>query len=130
MISQAIGIACGQTCRQHPVYVRDGLMDIDSLADQEAMPAGVSAAIAALLPDVTFADSDQADAILPDVDAGEAVLVNVSPVYELADEVVGVDVGISLMAFQGETIQFKWDGTAWAVTDSDETGVTVTSVVS
>ena len=64
------------------------------------------------------------------VDGG--VLVGVSPVDELAEGVVGVDVGVmrSEFDFRGETILFQWDGETGVLATSEDTGVTVTSAVS
>lgn len=77
-----------------------------------------------------FVDFDGADQVIADVDAGEAVLVNVADVAELAPEVLGIDIGVLFIAFHGQTIQFVWNGSTWVVADSEDTGVTVTSVVS
>jgi hypothetical protein len=94
------------------------------------MPVDVSQAISSAYPEATFVDREGADQVIADVDAGEAVLLNVAEVTELTPEVLGIDIGVSFGAFHGQTVQFVWNGSTWADADSDDTGVTVTSVVS
>jgi hypothetical protein len=131
LTAQAIVRACGNICKSNPVYVRDELLEIDTLVGQEEpMPVEVSQAISNAYPEATFVDREGADLVIADVDAGEAVLLNVAEVTELAPEVLGIDIGVSFIAFHGQTIQFVWNGSTWVVADSEGTGVTVTSVVS
>lgn len=127
----AISAACGDLCIDQPLYVRDQLVNSDTLiGEEDPMPEATSEAISDAYPDVTWVDLAAADAILEEVDGAQAVLVAVSSMTELAPGVQGVDVGITHGAFHGQTIQFRWNGTEWVKADSDDTGVTVTSVVS
>ncbi|MEX0797025.1 MAG: hypothetical protein WD274_10050 [Acidimicrobiia bacterium] len=127
---QAIRLACGDTCSVTPMYVRDQLLDIESLDHAEPIPVEMKEAIADAFPDATFVDFDEVEAIIAEVDAGEAVLVNLAPVTELAPGVAGVDIAVISTSVHGQTIQFTWDGSSWVVTESGDTGVTVTSFVS
>ena len=89
------------------------------------MPDETRAALADVFDDVEFvADTSGL------VDGG--LLIGVSSVDELAEGVVGVDVGImrSEFDFRAETILFRWDGSSWVDATSEDTGVTVTSAVS
>jgi hypothetical protein len=131
LTAQAIAHVCTGTCTANPVYVRDQLVDINTLAvDEEPMPVEVSEAIRNAYPEAVFVDGEEANEVIATVDAGEAVMVNVADVAQLAPEVVGIDIGISFIAFRGQTVQFMWDGSDWLLADSQDTGVTVTSSVS
>jgi hypothetical protein len=61
--------------------------------------------------------------VIATVDAGDAVMVNVADVAQLAPDVVGIDIGISFIAFHGQTVQYMWDGSAWLVADSQDRGL-------
>jgi hypothetical protein len=127
----AIGSACSDLCVGQPLYFRDQLLDIDTLVgEEEPMPEATRTAIEDSYPEVVWVDVDGADEILERVDNAEAVLLSVSAFTELAPGVQGVDVGIIHGAFHGQTIQFQWNGSDWIRADSEDTGVTVTSVVS
>jgi hypothetical protein len=111
--------------------VRDQLLDTDTLiGDEEPMPPVISEAISGAYPDVTWVDLAAAEAVIEEVDGGQAVLVALSPIAELAPGVQGVEVGVTHGAFHGQIIQFQWNGTEWVQAESEDTGTTVTSVVS
>lgn len=127
----AIAAACGDLCVGQPLYVRDQLLDTDTLiGDEEPMPQAIKDAISDSYPDVTWVDLAGTDAILKEVDDAQAVLLAISPLTELAPGVQGIGVGVTHGAFHGQIIQFQWNGTEWVQADSEDTGVTVTSVVS
>lgn len=131
LIVTAIRIACSDLCVGQPLYFRDQLLDIDTLdGEEEPMPEATRTAIEDAYPEVVWVDFDAADEILEQVDNAEAVLLSVSGFSELAPGVQGVDVGIIHGAFHGQTIQFQWNRSEWIQADSEDTGVTVTSVVS
>ncbi len=99
------------------------------------MPEATRGAITRAMSGVEFVDMGQADLLVDDelaVDGGSGVLIYVAPAVELAEMVVGIDVGVTRSGdgFHGQTIQFMWDGETWANATSDDTGVTVTSTVS
>lgn len=93
------------------MYVRDQLFDVESLDPSEPMP-------------------DEVEAIVGELDAGEAILITLGPLRELAEGVAGIDIGLVAVSARGQTIQFRWDGSTWAPADSEDSGVTVTSFVS
>lgn len=111
LVVQAIGLACGDPCTTTPMYVRDQLFDVESLDPSEPMP-------------------DEVEAIVGELDAGEAILITLGPLRELAEGVAGIDIGLVAVSARGQTIQFRWDGSTWAPADSEDSGVTVTSFVS
>jgi len=128
---EAISVACRDLCLEQPLYVRDQLVDTDTLTiEEDPMPEKIRQAIARVFPDVTWVDESGVAAILDDVESGRAVLVSVSSLRDLASDVRGIEVGISQQAFHGQIVQFRWDETAWSQMDGEDTGVTVTSVVS
>lgn len=127
---QAISLACGDRCSTNPIYVRDQLLDVESLDHAEPMPVEINEAIADAYPEATFVDFDEVETIIAEVDADEAVLINLAPVTELAEGVAGVNIAVIARSVHGQTIQFTWDGSAWKIADSGNTGVTVTSFVS
>ena len=83
-----------------------------------------------VFPRVEFVDMDGADRLMESTDLG--VLMGVSPLDELADGVVGVDVSMVRGdgEFRAQTMLFMWDGSSWVDATSEDTGVTVTSTVS
>ena len=128
---EAITLACRDLCREQPLYVRDQLLDTDTLTvEEDPMPETIRQAIAGAFPGVTWVDEPAVEGILDDIDAGRAVLVSVSSLRDLAPDVRGIEVGIGQQAFHGQIVQFRWDGSMWSQVDSEDTGVTVTSVVS
>ena len=133
--SAAAGV-CGMNCDLLTVYVRDQLLFADTLVgDEEPLPAPTREALTETFGRVQFVDMDQADQLVGDdlrVDEGRGVLLSVSPPVQLADGVIGVDVGLwsSGDGFHGETVQFMWDGETWVEATSEDTGVTVTSATS
>jgi len=104
--------ACGSECDLLTVYVRDQLFDADTLVgDEQGMPDETRTALTDRFDEVEFVDMEDADRLVDDefvVDDGDGVLVSVSPVDQLAEGVIGVDVGVtrSLDGYFGQTIQF------------------------
>ncbi len=131
--SIAIGIACDQCVLREVVYVHDRVFTWDSeIGDEQAMPDETRAAITAQFPNATFVSRSDVDALFVDhVVVGDGVLVSVGPVEELAQDVVGVQVGVLFARYDGfaDMIQFRWDGDGWEPATSEETGVTVTTSV-
>lgn len=134
--ARAVTQACGMNCDLLTVYVRDQLLFADTLVgEEEPMPPATREAITGMFDQVRFVDMGEADLLVGDdlrVDGGSGVLISVSPLVELGDQVVGIDVGLMTSGdgFHGQTIQFMWDGETWMVATSEDTGVTVTSAVS
>ncbi|MGA8041102.1 MAG: hypothetical protein WCA93_13435 [Acidimicrobiia bacterium] len=123
--------ACAYICDGTPVYVRDQLLDANTLVGEETpMPTQVSDAISDAYPTVVFVDLAGADQLTGDVDGRQAVLINIAPPIVIKPGVVGVDVGVSYGGYEEQTVLFSWDGSDWVISSSDDTGVTVTSVVS
>jgi hypothetical protein len=55
LTAQAIAQACADTCTTNPMYVRDQLLDINTLAgDEEPMPVEVSEAIRDAYPEAVL----------------------------------------------------------------------------
>lgn len=128
---QAIAEACGDICISNPLYIRDQLLGIATLAgEEEPMPVEVRQAIGGAYPAATFVDFDAVSRVSDDIFTGTAALVYVSEVTQLAPGVLGIEVGVTFESFLSRTIQFLWDGSDWVVAESDETGVTVTTSVS
>lgn len=85
-------------CAGFTIYVHDELFTADTLHGQaEPMPQSIIEAIRERLGDVTFVNQTEADALFGDdalVDGGSGVLILIGPVEELAEGVVGVEVGL------------------------------------
>lgn len=129
--ARAAARACGSDCERLPVHVRDQLLYADTVVgDQEPMPDLTRSALADVFAIVEFVDMDGADRLMESGDLG--VLMGVSPLDELADGVVGVDVSMVRGdgEFRTQTMLFMWDGSSWVDATSEDTGVTVTSAVS
>jgi hypothetical protein len=72
LAAQAIARACGEICTSNPMYVRDQLLDMDTLVGQEEpMPVEVSQAISRSYPEATFVNLEKADQVIADVAAGK-----------------------------------------------------------
>ncbi|MEX0796466.1 MAG: hypothetical protein WD274_07215 [Acidimicrobiia bacterium] len=132
--AQAVERACSNACQTYEiVYVRDELVNIGGSAGE--MPMKTRSAIADLFDGIQFARGQALDDLFGD-DAlfagGEGILISVGPVEELAEGVVGIDVGLATAryGYHGETYLFQWDGSNWSPATPQDTGVTVTSSVS
>ncbi|MFZ0627338.1 MAG: hypothetical protein WAN34_12660 [Acidimicrobiia bacterium] len=131
LIVRATIQACGDLCVETPIYVRDQLLDANTLVGEETpMPLEVSDAITEAYPTVVFVDLEQADQLTGDLEGRRAVLVNIAPPTVVKPGVVGVDVGISYGGYEEQTILFSRDGSDWVITNGEDSGVTVTSSVS
>lgn len=128
--------ACDGECAGFTIYVHDELFTADTpLGQAEPMPQSTIEAIRERLGDVTFVNQNEADTLFGDdalVDSGNGVLISIGPVEELAEGVVGVEVGLVTArdGGHGQVLQFQWSGEGWTPATSDENGVTVTSWVS
>ncbi|MGA7280234.1 MAG: hypothetical protein WBZ40_00480, partial [Acidimicrobiia bacterium] len=79
LIVRATIQACGAVCVETPIYVRDQLLDANTLVGEETpMPMEVSDAITETYPTVVFVDLEQADQ-LAGLEGRRAVLVNIAP---------------------------------------------------
>lgn len=134
--AEAMVEACGTECDQYTIYVKDELHDHQTEVGQtEPMPGSMQDAIGEQLGEVTFVDQRGADALFGEdalVAGGDGILLSVGPVFELADGVVGIEVGVVTArdGGRGQVHQFQWDGESWEPASSEDTGVTVTSWVS
>lgn len=133
--AEAVVQACEDECAKFTIYVRDVLHGHQTRGETEPMPDSMQDAIGEQLGDVTFVDLPRADALFGEdwlVDGGAGVLISVGPVLELAEGVVGIEVGVLTArdGGRGQVRQFQWDGEGWEPATSEDTGVTVTSWVS
>ena len=134
--ARAVAEACGSDCDLLTVYVRDQHFYSDTLVgDEHAMRDETRTALTERFDEVEFVDMDDADRLVTDeyvVDDGDGVLISVSPVDQLADGVIGIEVGVTRFrdGYFGQTVQFKWDGETWVLATSEDTGVTVVTSVS
>lgn len=136
LAADALVRACERECDGFRIYVHDELFTaVTLLGHAEPMPQSTVEAIRERLGDVTFVNETEADALFGDdarVDGGHGVLISIGPVEELAEGVVGVEVGLvtGREGGHGQVLQFQWSGDGWTPATSDDTGVTVTSWVS
>jgi len=97
------------------------------------MPEEGAGAISAAHPQAVFIDADAASAPFgSDGVIDDGVLVEVGPVEELDEDVVGLSIGLHTARDGGRwvIVQFQWDGERWQHVTSDDTGITVTTAVS
>jgi hypothetical protein len=120
---------CTQSSKN--VYVKEELESrFDEAYADRPMPPQMRTAIEASCPDVHFVTDDEAAALWSDdhavVDGGNGVIITVGPTTWLADDVVAIEVGAVRGALDGggHTQQYRWTGTGWEETDSEETGIT------
>lgn len=136
LTAEAVAITCAAECGGLTVYLRDQLLEAETLAGgEDPMPDVFRRAIALKVADIRFVSVEEADALMGDdmsIDGGDGVLISVAPLSVLAEDVVGIGVGVTSPngAFHGRTIQFLWDGNTWNPADSRDTGVTVITSVS
>lgn len=129
----AVAEACA-ACEGGTVYIRDHLLTTETrFGEEQPMPEPVRIRLSELFEEVVFVDSTEELEVLGDdqlPDDGNVVYVGT--VDALAENVVGVQVGTITPGdgFRAQVVQFLWDGTAWNVATSEETGVTVTTSVS
>lgn len=123
-----------EACGNGMVYVREHLLTTETrVGEEQPMPDAVRKELSELFDEVVFADQSQelevlGEDLLPD----NGTVVYVGPVHELGSDVVGVEIGTNSArdGFRAQIVQFQWDGTAWHIASSDDTGVTVTTAVS
>jgi hypothetical protein len=136
LTAQAVAEACGNDCNRLTIYIRDQLFYTDTLVgDEQGMSDETRTALTERFDEVEFVDMDEADRLVEDdyaVDDGDGVLVSVSPIDQLAEGVIGVEVGVTrhLDGYFGQTVQFMWDGESWVLATSEDTGVPVITSVS
>jgi hypothetical protein len=132
--AQAVERACANDCQRYEVvYVRDQLVSIGGPASE--MPEGIRLAIAGLFDGIQFAHGQALDDLFGKdflFAGGEGILITVGPVDDLAEGVVGFEVGLITArdGGHGEVFQFQWDGTSWVPATDEDTGVPVTQWVS
>lgn len=130
----AIDVACNACSTAPTLYVRDQLFNVDTLAgDEQPMPQAVASAISAAYPHAVFVDAAAASALFDDGGViSDGLLVEVGPIEELDESVVGLSIGLHTARDGGRWIivQFQWDGDQWRYATSDDTGITVTTAVS
>jgi hypothetical protein len=132
--AQAVERACSNTCRSFElIYARDELVKLGGF--NREMPEETQSAISGLFDEIQFARGEDLDELF-DADSlftgGEGILISVGPVEELAEGVLGIDIGLATApgVYHGETHLFQWDGSDWIPATPEDTGVTVTSTVS
>lgn len=136
LAADAVVRACERQCDGFSIYVHDELFtSVTPLGQVEPMPQSTIEAIRERLGDVTFVNQTEADALFGDdalVDGGNGVLISIGPVEDLAEGVVGVEIGLvtAREGGHGQVLQFQWSGGGWTPATSEDTGVTVTSWVS
>jgi hypothetical protein len=130
----AVVKSCTVETRETPLYVirepQTWLSEswLDEDYEPEPMSPETESAIEAQCPGVQIVSSDEAR-VLTDTDAFMAceagTFVWVGPVIWLADDVVGVEIGVACgpLCANGEIRQFRWTGTGWEPTDCEETGI-------
>ena len=129
--AQAVERACANSCQLYDVaYVQDQLVSTGGPARE--MPEETRSAIAELFDGIQFARGQALDDLFGDdflFAGGEGILITVGPVEDLAEGVVGFEVGLitARESGHGEVYQFLWNGTTWAPATQEDTGVTVTS---
>jgi hypothetical protein len=134
LTARAASAACNTTCAGHHIFVRDELFTIDTSSGQgEPMPALTQDSVRQALGDVTFIDEAESFALFdPQRDEeGRGVLLIIGPIQQLATDVIGIDVGVTVgFTGSGQTYLFQWRDGTWIPASSEDTGVTVTSWVS
>ena len=131
--AQAVEDACSNACQTYElVYVRDELAKLGGPALE--MPEETRSAIADLFDGIQFGLGQTIDDLFDDdflFAGGDGILISVGPVEELAEGVLGIDIGLAtgIEDYHGETYLFQWDGTDWIPATPEDTGVTVTSSV-
>jgi hypothetical protein len=117
-------------CRTGTVYVLDHFSGTFSTGG--VMPKPVAEAIGDVFTDVRFVSPTERDELLDESFAAPAgtAIVTVGPLTELGTGVVGIDVSTTTDSWFVHTMVYRWDGSRWAPSTAEETGVTVTSAVS
>lgn len=132
--AEAVEDACSNSCQIYEIaYVQDELVNIGGSAGE--MPEETRSAISGLFDGIQFARGQALDDLFGDdflFAGGDGILISVGPVEELAEGVVGIDVGLATArdGYFGETYVFQWDGSNWIPATPEDAGVTVTSSVS
>ncbi len=128
--------ACEDECSRLDIYVRDVLTG-HTLVEQPrpSMPEATKRAILDHFEAVEFVDQGAADELFGVdalVDRGRGVLIAIGPLLDLADGVVGVEIGVLTArdGGRGQVWQFQWQNGEWSPATGDQTGVTVTSWIS
>lgn len=132
--AQAVERACSNSCQRYElIYVRDELVKLGGFTRE--MPEETRSALSGPVDKIQFARGEDLDDLFDEdfqFAGGDGILISVGPVEELAEGVLGIDVGLGTGAegYRGETYLFQWDGSNWIPATPEETGVTVTSSVS
>lgn len=134
LIAEAIERACGGQCDLLTPYVFDQLRKIGA-PGQEPMTQQTVAAIEAAVEGIVFVGFSAVEELFEDsvsVDSGAGILIYAGPVEQLAEGVVGIEIGVikGRVDGRGETYQFVWDGRKWVPTTAEDTGITIPGWVS
>jgi hypothetical protein len=133
LTADAVVHAC-VACQSGTVYVREHLLTTETLVGEEQpMPEAVKQELSELFDEVVFVDrAEELEVLGEDLLPDDGTVIYVGSVHELKQDVVGVEVGTITPGdgFKAQTVQFQWDGAAWIIATSEDTGVTVTTAVS
>ena len=134
LVAEAIDNACGAQCDLLTPYVFDQLRKIGT-PGQDPMTKQTMAAIETAVERVVFVGFAGVEELFEDsdsVDSGAGILIYAGPVEQLAEGVVGIEIGVIKGGVdgRGETYQFVWDGRKWVPTTAEDTGITIPGWVS
>lgn len=133
LTADAVVHACA-ACELGTVYVREHLLTTETgIGEEQPMPREVRQELSELFDEVIFVNrAEELEVLGEDLLTDEGTAIYVGPVHELKPDVWGLEVGTITPGdgFRAQTVQFQWDGAAWNIATSDDTGVTVTTAVS
>lgn len=121
-------------CELGTVYVREHLLTTETgIGEEQPMPREVRQELLELFDEVILVNrAEELEVLGEDLLPDDGTVIYVGPVHELKPDVLGLEVGTITPGdgFRAQTVQFQWDGAAWNIATSDDTGVTVTTAVS
>lgn len=133
LTADAVVHAC-MACELGTVYVREHLLTTETgIGEEQPMPREVRQELSELFDEVTFVSrAEELEVLGEDLLPDDGTVIYVGPVHELKPDVLGLEVGTITPGdgFRAQTVQFQWDGAAWNIATSNDTGVTVTTAVS
>lgn len=133
LTADAVVHAC-VACELGTVYVREHLLITETgIGEEQPMPREVRQELSELFDEVIFVNrAEELEVLGEDLLPDDGTVIYVGPVHELKPDVLGLEVGTITPrdGFRAQTVQFQWDGAAWNIATSDDTGVTVTTAVS
>lgn len=128
MAAQAVDLTCGRYCTRLDVYVVTDLT-IEGAGGGQApgssMPEETQEAIGRAVPEADFVSTAEAAALFTEdalVDGGRGVIVYVSPLQELGEDAVEIEIEVVTALEGGDqgVHRFEWDGEAWRPASSEE----------